>query len=512
MNLRNKWLIDLDKNRVKYENISFFLCDKLKEHFSQQNIRAIITYRVKGYSSTEGKIIRNKLDCEKNSERKLTDIVEDIIGIRVVCMKVRDESTIIRTLKSNDMFFKQSSISFRDEIDNQPTNQKNGKEIYKFHGDILYEQTKYPFEIQVKALANLFWGEMEHLLFYKNNKVLISGKYYQKEMHSIYDELTIIDNKLTYMEDVMMNESDDKLLEEKIEILKRFSYLQLREVLGHGVKDNSDLRFVFEAVADYVFRRDIFETDQNGNRVQKNANDIMRKILYHLLYPSYTYDRLFETQYNSMNQEGHSLPKEITDYLLQLVLDKESGWWYYLTLCGLFSCYQNDSSQLGNLDLHEITHSSHIAFTKILDFVFREYYLFTILVNESAEYNNETIKKFSINLVLHCLADQEKSRSLRFTTVSCSKLFGQNSVQLLRSIENNGYDILERFCDNQTFIKCFYQIVFPSDNESLNIQTYINDMNALVYKEFNINLDFIENIKSEKGRVIYTRSLSEERS
>ena len=51
----------------------------------------------------------------------------------------------------------------------QPQKQKNGFDIYKIDGR--YELGGYPvrFELQIKALVNSFWGEVEHKIIYKNN-------------------------------------------------------------------------------------------------------------------------------------------------------------------------------------------------------------------------------------------------------------------------------------------------------------------------------------------------------
>src|SRR5699024_8045081 len=81
-----------------------------------------------------------------------------------------------------------------DEI--QPQSQRNGFGIYKIDG--YYEDVKgrINFELQIKSLVNVFWGEIDHRILYKNYNYLMTEDFFRDIMYSIKDNLTMIDRQL----------------------------------------------------------------------------------------------------------------------------------------------------------------------------------------------------------------------------------------------------------------------------------------------------------------------------
>lgn len=135
--------------------------------------------------------------------------VQDLIGLRIECRFVEDEQKIFKSIKKEfsqlqgDGF---SSIPGYPSVclklnESQPQLQKNGFEIYKIDGYYLDGHKKMNFELQIKSLVNVFWGEIDHRVLYKNYNYMLTEDFFRDIMHSIKDNLAMIDRQLMILYD-----------------------------------------------------------------------------------------------------------------------------------------------------------------------------------------------------------------------------------------------------------------------------------------------------------------------
>lgn len=197
----------LEEKKDTFEKISNDLCIYLEDTFlSKEDSFSNITSRVKSSTSLKEKILRNSY-YKKYAIDELFENLSDIIGIRIECRFIEDEEDIYKLFKtqfnknSNDgLYYSSESTAVKlNLLDIQPQEQKNGVKIYRIDG--LYEKNeiRVNFELQIKSLVNMFWGEIEHKIIYKNYNYMPGDNIMASTLGSIKNSLTMIDNQLSGM-------------------------------------------------------------------------------------------------------------------------------------------------------------------------------------------------------------------------------------------------------------------------------------------------------------------------
>ncbi|MDZ5010960.1 (p)ppGpp synthetase, partial [Clostridium perfringens] len=110
----------------------------------------------------------------KNSEEFISNL-SDLVGVRIECRFIEDEKTIHKMLKKHfnikglkGYFYNDDNANIRLELESkQPQKQKNGFGIYRIDGLYQHNNRSIKFELQIKSLVNIFWGEIEHKVIYK---------------------------------------------------------------------------------------------------------------------------------------------------------------------------------------------------------------------------------------------------------------------------------------------------------------------------------------------------------
>lgn len=184
---------------IEYELVKFFASIPLKE-----NELMSVSSRIKSESSLKEKIIRNRYLIDYDDPEVLFSEIPDIIGVRIECKFVRDEKDIFMQIKNyfkqtddRKFFYAKSNKNIRLYLfEKQPLKQKNGFEIYKIDGEYRLADKKIKFELQIKALVNVFWSEIEHKIIYKNTTYLLEDQFIKDMMISIKNNLTMIDDQL----------------------------------------------------------------------------------------------------------------------------------------------------------------------------------------------------------------------------------------------------------------------------------------------------------------------------
>lgn len=120
----------------------------------------MVTGRVKKISSILEKCQKKNIPIDE-----ITEKVEDIAGIRIICQFVEDISRVAELLsKRNDI----TVIHSKDYIRNmKPSGYRSYHMIVEYPVETLKGTQKVKVEIQIRTLAMNFWATIEHSLQYK---------------------------------------------------------------------------------------------------------------------------------------------------------------------------------------------------------------------------------------------------------------------------------------------------------------------------------------------------------
>lgn len=254
----------IEQELDKFFSATFFS----KDHFID------VKTRVKAKDSLKEKILRNNLYLQYDTPENLLINLSDIIGVRIECRFIDDERKIYKEIynlfrvKSENGYY-QSFINnniFLNMDEKQPTKQKNGFEIYKIDGKYINENHSYCFELQIKSLVNVFWGDIDHKILYKNFNYNLTEKFIVDVMGSIKETLEMIDRELMLMYN-QMNEHNSNTSEDNVKnsvkvllskSLHDIYYKKLRLDLGFTV----DFRSSCDAIVDYIFVN-VYNVDEN---------------------------------------------------------------------------------------------------------------------------------------------------------------------------------------------------------------------------------------------------------
>ena len=200
-----------------------------------------IVSRVKSSNSLKEKILRNNYYKKYSSPKELLCNLHDLIGIRIECKFINDEKKIFHLLKKEFNKINEDGLYYNPKNRNicldlkelQPQIQKNGFQIYKIDGIFNKENETLMFELQIKSLVNVFWGEIEHKIIYKNYSYILTDNFLKEIMSSLKKNLTMIDNQLQLIYN-QFNRPEDKDFE--------FRKAQVEAILAKGIYDIFALR------------------------------------------------------------------------------------------------------------------------------------------------------------------------------------------------------------------------------------------------------------------------------
>lgn len=198
-----------EKIEDKYRKIAVELQKKFEEILMKRSKYALtVSVRVKEPESIREKLIRNSYYRLHTTKEEIIANVQDIIGIRIECKFTEDEKYVYSLIekifhRTDDQiyFYSEDFPKMRLKLtDHQPVKQKNGFDIYKIDGR--YEDKeggkneRINFEIQIKSMVNMFWGEIEHKIIYKNSSYFMVEQEVIESMSTIKENLSLIDKQL----------------------------------------------------------------------------------------------------------------------------------------------------------------------------------------------------------------------------------------------------------------------------------------------------------------------------
>lgn len=234
--------------------------------------------RVKSLLSLKEKIIRNNYYKKYDSAEDLLFDLSDLLGVRIECRFIEDESKLYKLLKktfdkTNENKLSYTMLDERIEInfkDKQPQEQKNGFKIYRLDGIFKYNGWKIRFELQIKSLVNVFWGEIEHKIIYKNNNYILTDKFFSEMMISIKNNLTTIDNQLLLIYEHFEKTNTINPLIRKAQfekIISKIIYDMFSNKMKSSIGFTVDFKKSCETIVKYLFRSNDIDLIENFDSV-----------------------------------------------------------------------------------------------------------------------------------------------------------------------------------------------------------------------------------------------------
>ena len=248
-----------------------------------------ISCRVKSSKSLREKILRNRYYKKFPDAKQLIYNLSDLIGIRIECKFGDDEKSIYRFLKkyfnkkyNEDYFFNENYANILLKLSGkQPQKQKNGFTIYRLDGKYIYNDIIIPFELQIKSLVNMFWGEIEHQIIYKNSHYIIEDQFLKDLMNSIKNSLTMIDKQLlTVLNHVESKKNKDSSSRKKHleEIVSKLIYDLFSRKMKDSINMIIDFKDSCETIVRYTFFADDNKSDSDSTEILINALNRLNQI------------------------------------------------------------------------------------------------------------------------------------------------------------------------------------------------------------------------------------------
>lgn len=231
--------------------------------------------RVKSEDSIREKFLRNNYYYIYPNSIEAIRNLPDLIGVRIECRFMDDEKKIFDvicdnfTIKCENGFYK-SELNSNIELklsEKQPMIQKNGFEIYKVDGRFVDGEDVINFELQIKSLVNVFWGEIDHTVLYKNFNYMITEDFIRAIMFSIKANLSMVDNQLQSVYNHLKNvENKSNFDSSKIQ-LKAIVSKMVHDLYSVKIKESTgfvvDFKDCADIIVDYIFSKNKFQDAMN---------------------------------------------------------------------------------------------------------------------------------------------------------------------------------------------------------------------------------------------------------
>ncbi|KRF01081.1 hypothetical protein ASG89_26090 [Paenibacillus sp. Soil766] len=347
--------IDQCEEKLKSETATKFkFVKQAVESFIEENIinrldnKLSLQARVKGPSSLREKIIRKRYYEKYDNPENFIKELPDLIGLRLVCLLHSEEKVIFRELSkifthSLERGFKclpgvntTGEAYFKIFLEGQPEKQKNGEDIYRIKCMWVDNNEEFPMELQIKSLINMFWGEMEHMLVYKNYQYLVGSDFYGELMKTILGLLKNIDSQLAGMQIQLGTKDPHSQIQEIKQMVAKFMYDTYQPNIDLLLKCNLDCREVYDAI--------IFAEMKNISRA--NALQISSQLISKILTrPITETDFIFDDVRLGFT---NSQEEKLASHFLELANSKDIFW---RILFGLFNIHNSANTLETNIKL-----------------------------------------------------------------------------------------------------------------------------------------------------------------
>ncbi len=273
----------LDENASGFAHAADRLTEYLQNTFGGIDATVGVTSRIKTRDSLKEKILRNNLYKEYAADRLVFEM-HDIIGVRLECRFFKDEEYLYAKIREvfdaelgDGLYAPSGKKAIRLKLDApQPEKQKNGFNIYRIDGSVIYAGECYNFELQIKSLVNSFWSEIEHKLIYKNSRYNQFDSLMKDLLNSIHESLTGVDHQLNLIFDRFAGNSFDNQQTQ----LENLFALGLNEIYTAIVRANTGISVSIseysEAIVKYLLTSSSY-TKQAGGGVP--VSTLVRRVL-----------------------------------------------------------------------------------------------------------------------------------------------------------------------------------------------------------------------------------------
>lgn len=321
----------LEDKYDELEELSVVIQDNFFEILKENSIEFLnISARVKSPESLKEKILRNKYYKRYPDGNKLIYNLSDLIGVRIECRFADDERNIYRFFKKyfnknsdGNYYYNENDENFYLKLEGkQPQKQKNGFTIYRVDGKYFFNGNDIPFELQIKSLVNMFWGEIEHEIIYKNSNYIIENNFLKDIMGSIKNNLSMIDKQLVtvfnHFETKKKTDSDSrkKHLEN---IVSKIIYDLFANKMKNSIGMTVDFKKSCETIIRYAFVSEDYESEDEYTEVLIKALTRLSEISNESI--DFNSDIMFERKIKFKDE----FTKRLGEYF-QSVINNEFAW------------------------------------------------------------------------------------------------------------------------------------------------------------------------------------------
>lgn len=292
---------EYNNKHPKYSDLINEVQHILKIKFSETELKIhTLTSRIKELNSLLKKIERKKLYSSESSIEK----IEDIAGIRVVCLFISDIQRIGEIIKQSfEIISEDNKIDGNDQVSS--FGYMSLHYIAKLKSDysgVRYDHIKeLKFEIQVRTISMDAWANISHYLDYKSEKDI--PEKLKKDFHALSGLFYVADSHFEFFMDSInktQQETDEEIKEilsnEMISEDEKLNFDKLKSYLSQKYSDR-DVKQEEEENSKAISEL-LNELLENGYDNLKKLDDSLDKakeafVLFEELYPPVTTDKKY---------------------------------------------------------------------------------------------------------------------------------------------------------------------------------------------------------------------------
>ena len=280
-------VLDLfDYHKIELAGVNKELKKYFSDLFLDDDRLTNITTRIKTQESLREKLIRRNFFMRFPDPVRGFKYIQDLVGIRVECRFIKDEEALYKkiiedfTIKADRGYYKSNkNKKIRLKLDDpQPQTLANGFTMYKLDGEYDTGSFIYCFELQIKSFVNVFWGEIDHKLLYKNYNYIITEGFFREIMNSINDNLKMIDKQLMILYDHVKKQDASEIISAESQLKTLLSKI-LHDVFTRKIHDELGLfiniKTITDVVVDFLFMKSSKNKDLSYG---ENFIDLINKI------------------------------------------------------------------------------------------------------------------------------------------------------------------------------------------------------------------------------------------
>ncbi len=298
----------IEKRKGKIEKVADELGSFFNDSFFINDHFLNVNYRIKSSESLREKILRHNFYIRYETPERVLDNLSDLIGFRIECRFIEDENKIYQDIvklfeiECEDGFYTNplNSHIMLQLGEKQPQKQKNGFEIYKIDGKYCKKNICINFELQIKSLVNVFWGEIDHRVLYKNFNYMLTEDFFRDIMSSIKDNLSMIDRQLMLVFDHLKGADASNDLSKKVQLQSLLSKIthdiyiyKIKEEIGFVL----DFKKTTDVIVNYLFMKGGSEESkhysENFLRILNRLNEISKSEISFNQYIDFERDIFF---------------------------------------------------------------------------------------------------------------------------------------------------------------------------------------------------------------------------